>query len=188
MSVERRTPNVDFRIVEFGGAFGLIGGFLPEDFGNPWMTNLVQPSAPDAVGLCPPAPGWYVVAVLVVIGLARIGWKGIRRWRANAYRREALRLIDRIGNNESLAELPEIMKRAALSAFPRSEVASLSGEAWLAFLDGTLPTTEFSDGPGRTLADLAFSVDGGEGLSEDERRELVGLAGRWVKKHKGERR
>jgi len=157
---------------------------VPENFGNPWMTNLVQPSAPEAVGLWPPAPGWYAVAVLVVIALAWIGWKGIQRWRANAYRREALRLINRIGTKGSLVELPEIMKRTALSAFPRSEVASLSGEAWLAFLDDTLRTTEFSDGPGRRLADLAFSIDGGESLSEEERRELLGLARRWLAGHR----
>lgn len=160
---------------------------MPEEFGNPWMTNLVQPSAPEAVAWWPPAPGWYVLVALIIVGLLWMGWRVLRRWRANAYRREAGRLIDRIADRGTLNELPEILKRTALSAYPRGEVASLSGDQWLVFLDGTLGSTGFTIGSGRLFADLAFTVDGGSGLTEDETQELLGLARRWVKGHTREK-
>ncbi|MEN8165633.1 MAG: DUF4381 domain-containing protein [Acidobacteriota bacterium] len=157
---------------------------MPEEFGNPWMTNLVQPSAPEAVPWWPPAPGWYVLAGLVLIALGWLVLKVFRRWRADAYRRAALRLVRVVEQSGSTAELPALLKRTALSTYPRSDVASLSGEAWLAFLDGTLGTTDFSSGPGRPLVDLAFAAGGGSSLSEGERKELVALAKRWIKGHR----
>ncbi len=160
---------------------------MPEEFGNPWMTNLVQVSAPEAVPWWPPAPGWFVLAGLVVAGLMWLGWRMLRRWRANAYRRQAVRLIDQIADRGALDELPEILKRTALSAYPRADVASLSGDVWLGFLDGTLGATDFTSGPGRPLADRAFAVDGISSLSEGDRRELLDLARRWIKGHRKER-
>lgn len=160
---------------------------MPEEFGNPWMTNLVQPLPPEAVPWWPPAPGWYVLMVLIIVGLLWMGWRVVRRWRANAYRREAARLVDCVADRGTLDELPEIVKRAALLAFPRSEVASLSGDEWLGFLDGTLGSTGFTTGSGRLFADLAFSRDGGSGLTQEESQTLINLAKRWVNGHRREK-
>lgn len=157
---------------------------MPEEFGNPWMTNLLQPSAPDVVPWWPPAPGWYVVSALIIVGLLWFGWRMFQRWLANAYRREALRLVGTIAETGAAAELPEILKRTVLSAFPRADVASLSGDAWLEFLDVTLGTTEFTSGPGRPLADLGFGPDGLSSLPEGEKQELLDLARRWIKGHR----
>ncbi len=157
---------------------------MPEEFGNPWMTNLVQPAAPEAVPWWPPAPGWYVLAALVFVGFVWLGWRAICRWQENAYRRVAERLIDQIADCGALDELPEVLKRTALSAYPRADVASLSGDSWLAFLDGTLGTTDFIRGAGRPLADLGFLHHGLSSLPEGEKRELLDLAMRWVKGHK----
>jgi len=161
---------------------------VPEEFGNPWMTNLVQPAAPEAVPWWPPAPGWYVLGAVILVGLAWLGWAVFRRWRANAYRREALQLVGTIVETGAAAELPEVLKRTALSAYPRADVASLSGDAWLGVLDGTLGTTDFTRGGGRPLADLGFWPDGLSSLSEGEKQELLGLARRWIKGHRMERR
>ena len=46
------------------------------------------------------------------------------------------------------------------SEIPRAEVASLTGAAWLAFLDRTGRTDVFSRGPGRDLEAMAFGAGG----------------------------
>jgi Ca-activated chloride channel homolog len=79
-------------------------------------------------------------------------WRTWKRWRAAAYRRAALaewqqlktRAADPMQREAALRQLPELIKRTALAAFPRESVASLSGIAWLRFLDHTGHTDAFT--------------------------------------------
>ena len=79
----------------------------------------------------PLAPGWYVLLAILAIGSGIFAFRALRQWRANAYRRAAL---SELGNAPDLAAVADILKRTALATHPRSEVASLTGEAWLAWL------------------------------------------------------
>ena len=45
---------------------------------------------PVAIGWWPPAPGWWLLAGLVLAALLALAWYALRRYRANAYRRQAL--------------------------------------------------------------------------------------------------
>lgn len=112
---------------------------------------------PPAVPWWPPAPGWYwvlgLLAVLALVGVV----KAILHWQHNRYRREALhlaaaeqhRLQDPATRTAALVQLGELLKRTALTAFPREQTASLTGTSWLAFLDRT------SRAPGRLPAEMA---------------------------------
>lgn len=167
------------------------GPVIPEGFGNPWMANLEEISLPEAVSMTPEAPGWFILAGLVVVLVVWLAWRAYGRWRAAAYRRQALARLDALEAAMSipdrrrlaLAALPPLLKRTALAAYPRAEVAGLTGETWLAFLDGTIGATEFSRGPGRLLLALAFAPPGRAVRSEAEARELVHLMRRWVRRH-----
>lgn len=164
---------------------------IPEGFGNPWMANLEEISLPDPVAMTPQTAGWLILGGLVVAVVAWLAWRAYGRWRAAAYRREALARLDALEaaisipdrRRLALAALPPLLKRTALAAYPRAQVASLTGETWLAFLDGTIGATEFSRGSGRVLLDLAFAPPAGAVRSEAEARELVLLMRRWVRRH-----
>ena len=82
----------------------------------------------------------------------------VARYRRNAYRREALRQLDAVDPGG----ISTVLKRTALAAWPREQVAALTGAAWLAFLDRTGRTTAFTDGAGRHIETLAFggAIDG----------------------------
>jgi hypothetical protein len=120
--------------------------------------------APLPVPWWPPAPGWYWVLgtlmLLLVVALVR----GLLSWQRNRYRREALAewrrqetlLRDPSQRTVALAGLAELIKRTALSAFPREQVASLTGPDWLAFLDRTGSTKDFTAGPGEILEKAAY--------------------------------
>jgi Ca-activated chloride channel family protein len=85
---------------------------------------------------------------------------------------------------KALAEIPVLLKRAALSAFPRSEVASLSGEKWLTFLDKTIGAKDFTEGEGRLLPELAYApVQRITQLSDEQIGNLLQLVRRWIKGH-----
>ena len=111
--------------------------------------------APDPVTWWPLAPGWWVVLLALGLALIWLGSRRYRRWKQNAYRRAALRELQSM----PASELPALVKRVCLATFPREQVASLSGEAWLEFLDQTGNTTDFTQGPGRHLLELSYNPD-----------------------------
>jgi hypothetical protein len=155
---------------------------LPEDFGNPWMSSLEEVELPERVSFTPETIGWYLLAGALVLLLLWLGWRFWKRWQADAYRREALR---ELGEIETAPErLPELLKRVALVAYPRAEVAELSGDAWLGFLDGTLGSTDFTSGAGSILPDLAYDSAAVTGMSEADSNDLFGLARRWIRGHR----
>ena len=86
---------------------------------------------PPEISWWPLAPGWYFVAVAVLIVLGVLGFRCFKRWRANAYRRAALHEL------ESASDLPSIaaiLRRTALVAEPRSFVAGKTGASWVEWL------------------------------------------------------
>ena len=80
--------------------------------------------------------------------------RSLLHWQHNRYRREALAelarhesaLVDPARRADALSAMAELLKRAALTAFPRGQVATLTGPAWFAFLDRTGRTAAFSAG------------------------------------------
>jgi len=72
-----------------------------------------------------------------------------------------------------------LVRRTALAAFPRQEVASLAGPAWLAFLDRTYGGDGFSHGPGRALSLSPYTPQRGGG----DMQPLIELVRRWIRTH-----
>jgi hypothetical protein len=148
------------------------------------LENLHDLVMPAPVPWWPPAPGWVIVstALLMVLGWWLI--RAIRHWQSNSYRREALvqlRKIDDLG-----VDLPTLVKRVALSAYPRERVASLTGEQWLTFLDQTGHTDAFTTGAGRWLARLAYEPKLGASLSKTEFNGLRTAVRDWILRHQPE--
>jgi len=154
------------------------------------LKGLADLALPGPVSWLPQTWGWAVVGavllVLLVWGLVR--WR--RRWKANRYRAEAVAEIaaleatlgDRAARAPALAAMPPIVKRAALAAWPRSEVARLSGPAWVKFLraHGELPKEA-----ARLLEDAEYRPVGMlAAVSEAEARACARALRAWVKEHR----
>jgi Domain of unknown function (DUF4381) len=125
----------------------------------------------------PQTVGWYVVFAIAALLLLWLSLHLIRRWQQNRYRREALTELARI----EATQFSALLKRTALSAWPREEVASLSGPAWLRFLDSSAPEPSFVLAPGNRLEEIAFSV---QKLSSEDESALRAAAGAWIRQHK----
>lgn len=144
---------------------------------------------PDAVGLWPLAWGWWLLLALVLLGFTTGIWFWLhRRWQ-NRYRHQAIAELERALDHysehgdiaEYLQELSIVLRRAALSAFPRTRVAGLKGMAWLEFLDATLPgrETDFSQGSGRALLSGPYQAH-----PQADVEALHRLARRWLSEHR----
>jgi len=152
------------------------------------IADLKDIPAPPPVSYAPQTPGWWVVGGLILLGLLVYAFFRWRRWRRNRYRREAqaaLDAIERAANEaatrkEALAALPALVKRTVLAWAPRQQVAPLSGDAWLRYLDGTYPQGGFVQGPGRQLDALAY---GNGDIGKDELAALMALLHRWIDDH-----
>ncbi len=145
---------------------------------------------PGAPSLWPPAPGWWILAALL---LALIAW-GVRVWlRRRRIRQQRQQVFDALATLQNelagdrspaqLAAIGELLRRLALTRYPRIEVASLSGGAWLRFLDDTGGQGRFSEGPGRVLADGPYRRHLPPDFDTDT---LAALVRDWVEKNTGE--
>ncbi|QDT48354.1 hypothetical protein Pan258_23960 [Symmachiella dynata] len=92
---------------------------------------------PPPVPWWPPAPGWYVLFALLVALLFFFTIRAWQKWRANAYRRAALRELE---TAHTAAAVSEILRRTALVTTPRTTLAGLSGPQWTEWLATHSPT------------------------------------------------
>lgn len=118
---------------------------------------------PEAVSPWPPAFGWWLLAILIIVAAIGLTVVAVKRFRAGVYRRQALKDLKQLMENyqgknpqRTLYQLSTLMKRLALVHYPRHEVAKLSETAWLQFLDHTGKNTNFEFGPANALSKLRY--------------------------------
>jgi len=150
----------------------------------PQLMELMHDLArPEPVTWLPQTAGWWVLAGwLLVIGSLAIGYASAR-WYRNRYRREALGLLKAIESGTDIGaagpEIASVLKRTALVAYPRLEVASLHGTAWADFLRDSSNCDPAVERSAVELAGAAYrrdtSVDG---------ETLIAAARRWIKIHR----
>jgi hypothetical protein len=121
------------------------------------MLELRDIHAAPPPGWWPPAPGWWVLAILLAVLLVLgILWLR-RRYQLRRFKRQVMleleNITDRYKDNydELVAETGIWLRRVALQRYPQEEVASLTGSAWLEFLDATGGDGEFRNGAGQVL-------------------------------------
>jgi hypothetical protein len=156
---------------------------------SPSLQDLNDVVLPLAVSWWPLAPAWYVLAAVLFLLALWFGWKKWRQWNRDRYRRaalETLRSLEDAGDQASLRQVPELLKRAALSCWPRNEVAALSGRPWHEFLDRSSASDHFCSGAGPLLDQLAY--DDGKSLqeAEDQSTTVFAAADFWLKRHRRE--
>lgn len=157
----------------------------------PSIEQLQELALPVPVSYLPQTWGW--VGLLLILLLVGAVWAARRywRWRQDRYRREAMTRLNQLecalnddnGQIPALRELPELLKRVALSMPGQPDVATLSGDAWQEFLASrsrdALPS-DFS----QQLASLAYGPDAQlRQLTTVQRQQLLHQCKQWVERH-----
>lgn len=155
-----------------------------EDFGAERMWGLKELAPPEPVGLWPLAGGWYVVAAILIVLLGFVFWRRYRAWKRNAYRRRGVALISAMSADpELLRQLPFLLRRTALLAHPRADVASLRGKEWIAWLNGVADRDVFSVSDASCFDAMVYQAS--FALPErPERQRLIDGARQWMKYHR----
>lgn len=137
---------------------------------------------PSPVPFWPLAPGWYALILLVSLVIGFIVYSCYRYIRKHRVRKIVLMRLEQLQQQQEDMNVPEalsmLLKRAALFAYPRKQVAGLFGEQWLAFLDKTAMTSEFSAGLGRVLITYPY-----KNSQEELPEALFLLIKQWVKRN-----
>ncbi|PZM11223.1 DUF4381 domain-containing protein [Rhizobium tubonense] len=146
---------------------------------------------PPPISWFPQTWGWLVVALMLAAAALFLFLRWFRDYRANRYRREALaelealegEIRDLATRRHALQSLAVLLKRVALAAWPRADVASLSGGAWVQFLH-----SREDGGVGEALAtildDLEYHGDADTNiLPQNLAGDVVVAARKWIEGH-----
>lgn len=138
---------------------------------------------PEAISWWPPAIGWWLLVISVIGLVVFVYWLYQHLTRKTAVKMAKIALMG-IKNNkdwdntQKLRELSALLRRVAISISPRADVASLTGVAWLHFLDAHLQNTPFKTGIGGLLADAPYRQSS---VSDAQLSELIKLCEHWLK-------
>jgi hypothetical protein len=119
---------------------------------------------PEAIGWWPLAPGWWVVIALAVAAMLILLRRYLRTRARGAARRYALLQLQELTaefeqHRDAVAfssALSALLRRTMLAYAPRQEVAGLTGDEWLAWLDRDLDQPRFQSEAGRKLLELPY--------------------------------
>ena len=161
--------------------------FTPKD-GNPALTSLHEISMPADINWLPQTIGWQVILLLVICYLLYRIYLRVDKYISNAYRRAALIELTACGDEAADFErISKILRRTALYAFDRTQVAPLIGEKWETWLDQQATGTDFSGELKGLLSQLAYAPPTSiqSGLSAEKLSLFKSQAVLWVKSHRG---
>lgn len=119
---------------------------------------------PDAIGWWPLAPGWWILLLLAAGALTYLLLRAVRAWQKNAPRRFALAELARyekeyLQHRDPVTlgkQLSELLRRGMLAYASRGEIAGLTGNAWLIWLDNGMPLPYFHTQGGKSLLELPY--------------------------------
>lgn len=136
-------------------------------------------------GWWPPAPGWWLLALVCLLVLAFLV-RGLKRRLSIRRRRRAwLRELEELGRihdpskqpHEYLAALNRVFRAVAVRAFPETACGRLQGDAWVSWIRSMLPEQADS----RCLHVLASGPY--QSLPAFDTRALDEIARDWVRRY-----
>lgn len=106
---------------------------------------------PKPISQLPLAPGWLILATLIIIGLIFVIFLLKAKFKKQRPKKQALHLLTAIKNkhlqnsniNVTCHEINLLLKRVALHYHPREKVAHLHDKEWLDFLNKSSQKLDF---------------------------------------------
>lgn len=158
-------------------------GSAAEIFGSNRMWGLKELPLPDPIGWWPQTAGWYLIAGLAFCAAIWIGWVNWRKYQRNAYRRAGLAQLNLAADDPRvLRALPFLLRKSALDAAPRADVAGLRGSDWIDWLNQSAGRDLFLPNDAAQLEQLAYGRSP-EALSDEMQHHLLDASRIWMRSH-----
>jgi hypothetical protein len=123
------------------------------------LAQLADIHLPGAVTFWPPAPGWWILAIMLIAGLYWLASKVINRRNLQKICEHALAELERChrefasdgSSDRNYSKLRyvnafnSVLRRVALVHFPQANVASLGGNAWVDFIREKGDSSDLND-------------------------------------------
>lgn len=100
---------------------------------------------PETVSWWPLAPGWWITLGLLLLAAITVYFLKYMKERRQLEKQsldEFSRIVDQYKSNGDatalLADISQLLRRVSITRFTETDVASLTGDAWLTFLDEPL--------------------------------------------------
>ena len=151
------------------------------------LQQLMDIKQPEIIFWWPLAPGWWSLIVLLLFGLPGVlffihHYKPIRREALSELLKLEQSFLSSHDTTRFAMDISVLLRRVALAKYEQEEVAGLTGNKWLAFLDAQGKTTEFTHGVGHILIDVPYQCE--KKRKQDERfneRTLIKLVRDWIR-------
>ena len=112
---------------------------------NP-LQNLKDIQTPAVIENWPPAYGWWLLMIVIMVLLFVVTKSLIKAHQARLAKRQALMALKHIdtSHDDCAAQLNQLLKRVAISYFPTHNLQQKHGEKWTEFLVNTLPKSKIN--------------------------------------------
>jgi len=167
------------------------------------LSQLKDIHLPDVPGLWPPAPGWWVLAIALVVAIVALGMMISRRISNNRYRKiaaaEANALTDKFQLSTSnhdyssveksyIEQAMLLLKRTALHRHNDDQIATSSANRCLALLNQRCKKPPFSDEACALVERLLYQASSKGGNDSDQTNlNIQGfhqMMKTWIKTHR----
>lgn len=154
---------------------------------NPAELPLRDIHLPPPVGWWPLAPGWWLVALLLLVTMALLAWLWLKRQpRGKPALALALLELERLqgkhasNSNDLLREVSVLLRRIAISQYGRQAVSGLTGVAWVKFLDDKAGRPLFGSRLAHLLTEMPYRPE-----TQAETQALIQAVRMWIRLQQG---
>ncbi|MGB0936533.1 MAG: DUF4381 domain-containing protein [Colwellia sp.] len=157
---------------------------LPPKDANPALDTLHEISVPADISWFPQTLGWQLLLLAFLCYLLFKLFKRYQRYMNNAYRRAALKeLCLNTEEPQDYARLSKVLRKTALYAFDRTQIAPLVGADWELWLDKQAKNSDFSGRFSGLLGQLTYAP--ATDISPEKLSAFKAHVISWVKNHRG---
>lgn len=102
---------------------------------------------PETGGFWPPAPGWWLLGLFVLVVLGVVIWLAVRRHKKCRWLRLARKQLEHLETSVNrspqwFVQLNTLLKQAAREQYPEEHPEALTGDDWISFLLRTTPDND----------------------------------------------
>ncbi len=152
---------------------------------------------PEPPSLWPPAPGWWLVGLILMLGGGFLIYRYLNRKSARVidhthdskWQDSALQEHERLTGllhsdapvNQVVSGASVLMRRVALARLPREKAATVQNEQWLTLLDDLSQSEQYSNGIGRLLLDHPYRQS--SEIAKSDVADLLALMEQTISQH-----